>query len=123
MSALPTPALDRLIKVIALLSSDHGGERSAAALKATQLLQEHKLTWKEFLAPAAPPPALCPLCESILDAAATWRDELAFAEAHADLLSDWEREFVRSIADCRRLSLKQRSVLRRLVKQLVEVDQ
>jgi hypothetical protein len=36
-----------------MLGSEHAGERSAAALKATQLLRQHGLTWADVTLPGA----------------------------------------------------------------------
>lgn len=37
--------MSRFKKIVGMLGSDHPGERSAAALKATDLLREHHLDW------------------------------------------------------------------------------
>jgi hypothetical protein len=43
----------RLVKLLGMCGSDHAGERSAAALKADQLLRAHGMTWAEVItAPA-----------------------------------------------------------------------
>lgn len=39
--------LERFRKILGLLGSEHEGERSAAALKATAWLKEHGLTWAD----------------------------------------------------------------------------
>jgi hypothetical protein len=50
--------VDRLAKVAGLLGSDHAGERSAAALRATEILRACGLTWRDVIERAlAPAPA------------------------------------------------------------------
>lgn len=47
--------LDRFRKILGMLGSEHGGERSAAALKATAMLKEAGLTWENVTAGQAGP--------------------------------------------------------------------
>ncbi|MCR0984265.1 hypothetical protein [Roseomonas populi] len=61
----------RLARVLALLGSEHIGERASAALAAHRLLKRLGLTWQEVLAPAdlraePPPPHLLEAAESRL---------------------------------------------------------
>jgi hypothetical protein len=55
---LTSCAADKLAKVCGLLGSDHDGERSAAALRATAILRDAGWTWRDLveraLAPAPP---------------------------------------------------------------------
>lgn len=54
--ALDDPTRDKLLRILALLGSDHDGERAAAALAANRLLQSQGLTWAELIGGKAPPP-------------------------------------------------------------------
>jgi hypothetical protein len=55
-AALAPEALSRLIKLAGLLGSAHDGERAAAALKCSEVLAVHGLTWVDVLQPASPVP-------------------------------------------------------------------
>ena len=41
--------LDRLVKLLGMLGSNHDGERAAAALKANALMREHGLVWSDVI--------------------------------------------------------------------------
>lgn len=41
--------LVRLDRILALMSSDHAGERASAAKAATELIRKHNLSWWEVL--------------------------------------------------------------------------
>jgi hypothetical protein len=62
MADLPRDQLDRLIKVLGLLGSNHDGERAAAANLATSILKKHGATWGDLISrrnndrPRPPPP-------------------------------------------------------------------
>ncbi|MBP0493679.1 hypothetical protein [Roseomonas indoligenes] len=59
----------RLARVLALLGSDHDGERAAAALAAHRLIKRLGLTWPDLLAPADPRAAPEPPPPNLLEAA------------------------------------------------------
>ena len=44
---------DFLLKVCGMLGSDHGGERAAAALKASNFLRRNELSWSEVIRAAS----------------------------------------------------------------------
>jgi hypothetical protein len=49
--ALQPDDLTRLIKLAGMLASAHAGERAAAALKCTELLAAHGMSWADALQP------------------------------------------------------------------------
>ena len=115
MAALPPDAAAKLSKICGLLASSHDGERSAAAYKATQLLQSHGLTWSDVIAPARPASTLPPRPQSHGPV------HVAVARAalqHAGHLTNWEVAFLQSIARQRRLSLRQEATLTGIVQKL-----
>lgn len=94
----------RLAGVLARLSSDHAGEREAAALLATRLVRDRNVSWLDVLQPE-------PLGHKL--AAADPRhnadpgDDLALCQRHIGRLNAWEHEFVWSVARMRRRSAGQ----------------
>jgi hypothetical protein len=105
MSSLPTRERNRLAKMLALLGSDHAGERDAAAMAAHRLLQQHQITWPDLL--ARPPVRREPLH-------GTWRTTCAELASRPDDLRPWERSFVADLPKFPRLSTKQRYVLQEI---------
>lgn len=83
MNGLSAPDRERLLKVLGLLSSDHAGERDAAALAAMRFLHERNITWSDVLA-------------------APWSDGTAFAVFADNLHEEVRRENARRNADQRR---------------------
>lgn len=104
---LPPGAADRLVKLAGLLGSDFDGERAnAAAAAATRLLQAHGFTWRDVLTPAAPRP-FAPVPTG-------WRAIVADCLLAPELLTAWERDFLRGLPLFPRLSIKQQSALDRI---------
>jgi hypothetical protein len=87
MDRLAPDALERLIKLLGMLSSAHDGERAAAGQKAHEFIRRHGLTWSEILlaGPASPPKL-------------GWRDKQRACQAHEHCLNSRERAFVLSLA-------------------------
>ena len=123
MAPIPPAAVDRLAKVAGLLGSSHDGERSAAAYRATEILRELGLTWRELVerACAEPPQArIEPPEEEGSDLPMHWR-----LAAHACLraawaLSDWECQFLQQIVTKPRISIRQRAILAELYAKVTE---
>ena len=95
-----------------MLGSEYDGERASAGLHATNLLQEHKLTWRDVLRvpeTLSEPPRQrsSPPQDERTDA----RDLL---DEHEAELNDWEREFLHDIARRGVLTSKQRRKLREI---------
>ncbi len=102
----------RLTKLCGLFGSEFDGESANAARMADDLIRGFGLTWKDVIWPghteAGTPGQAWHEPRDYQDAA---RMCLRFAE----VLSEWERGFCRSILGYRRLSEKQQRVLNRLV--------
>src|SRR5262245_17232619 len=98
---------DRLVKLCGMFGSDHPGERANAAA-ADKLIRSAGMRWPDIILPRLPaPPAR---------SVSTVADAIRFVLQHADALTDWEYDFVRSVsAQNNRLSAKQVAVLERLV--------
>jgi hypothetical protein len=92
----------KLIGILGRLGSDHDGERAAAGLLASRLLQSAGLTWSRLLEPAV---------EHKLPELGTWRQTAARCLERSGSLRAWEIGFLRDLPGFRRLSVKQRYVL------------
>ena len=112
MSQLTEAEIDRLAKILGLLSSDQAGERATAGAMAWRFIRERKLTWGELLRPrsAESPPLPAP--------GLGWRRiarECLAVDAEVDALSDWEHRFCQVIAErCWPPTTKQLRVLTRI---------
>jgi hypothetical protein len=102
VTALPTASRTRLAKLLALLGSDHAGERDAAGLTAHRLVTQAGVTWGKLL--ARPEEKREPLYS-------TWRATCAELMKHPNDLRPWERKFVADLLGFPRISTKQRYVL------------
>ena len=96
-----------LAKLLALLGSDHAGERDAAGLAAHRFITTRGLTWPEALAPV-------PAAERRLPELGTWRETVRQCLARPGSLRPWEVGFLRDLPAFRRLSVKQRYVLKEI---------
>ncbi len=103
MSPLPEKARQNLQKILGLLGSDHAGERDAAVLAATRLLDRYGLKWYEIL--SLPPPIKR---EPLFS---TWRLTCQKLMQRQGDLRQWERKFVADLPRFSRISTKQRYVL------------
>lgn len=82
---------DRLIRILGLLGSDHGGERDAAGLAASRMLRARGITWSDVIAePAGTPRQAVTPCRQR-------EAELLLVRAHWRLLTAWERTFIDSV--------------------------
>lgn len=57
--------LDRFKKLAGLLGSEHAGERAAAALKCTELLKAHGLTWSSVSLPVVVEAGVRPVSDDL----------------------------------------------------------
>ena len=100
MSALvphvPAALVDKLAKVAGLLGSDHDGERSAAAYRATVLIREAGLTWAEVIR-AAGPRVVEREPEQPRSGGAQWYSQALACAARPGRLTPWERSFLDSL--------------------------
>ncbi len=85
----------RLAGVLARLSSNHAGERDAAALLASRIVRDRDVTWLDVL--RADLPARTPDAAGPRHNAAPGSD-LALCLRHLSQLNGWEQQFVRSLA-------------------------
>lgn len=106
MNALPAEARTRLARLLGMLGSDHAGERDNAATAAHRLVQQHGLTWRQVVEP--------PPIEKRLPELGTWRATVAACLARPGSLRTWEAGFLRDLAGFRRLSVKQRYILKEI---------
>jgi len=111
MSALPQADRTKLVKLLALLGSDHPGERDAAGLAAHRLLQKRGLSWEDALTPQ---PA-----ERRLPEHTTWRATCARLMENPRALRPWERTFVADLPNFPRISVKQRYVLNEIAQRVL----
>lgn len=100
---------DRLSKCLALLASPHVGERAAAALKVADLVRRAGLRWDDILADGMTPRWREP---------ATLDEAVGVCFAHFDLLTHWEKTFIRNIKGKQRLSERQACALDRILARL-----
>ncbi len=111
-AALTSPTRERLVRICGMFGSDYEGERANAAAAADRLLREHRLTWRDVLAP-------CPVPRPEARQGGDHRARALAALRHADRLDDWSRRFLHSIAGWSGpLSPKQAKVLRRIEERL-----
>jgi hypothetical protein len=103
--AIPATTRTKLAKLLGLLSSDHQGERDAAALAAARLVKATGLSWAQIITPA--PVKREPLFS-------TWRATCAELAKRPGDLRPWERKFVVDLPGFQRISTKQRYVLKEI---------
>ena len=112
MSGLPQDKLTKLAKLLAMLGSDHAGERDAAALAAHRIVVSAGLTWKQVVTPAP--------IEKPLPDLGTWRATVARCLEHPGSLRPWEVSFLRDLPAFRRLSVKQRYCLKEIADRVLK---
>lgn len=103
----------RLAHVLGLLGSPHAGERDAAALAADRLVRGKGLSWADVLERPATPSSASPAWPPQYQSSATV--DLRTCKERLDLLTAWERQFVASLAQRRKISVKQHSILADIV--------
>lgn len=117
---IPRGLTHRLSKLCGMFGSNFEGERANAARMADDLIRGFGLVWEDVIWPghteAGAPDQVWREPRDHQDAA---RMCLRFAE----VLTEWERQFCRSILGYRQLSAKQERVLYRLVDKAREFAQ
>jgi hypothetical protein len=111
MTALAQSDRTRLVKMLAMLGSDHPGERDAAGLAAHRLLQKRGLTWDDVMSPRPAerrPPEF-----------GVWRTTCVRLMENPLALRAWERTFVSDLPKFPRISTKQRYVLGEIAKRVL----
>ena len=106
MNALPVASRTRLAKLLGMLGSDHAGERDAAGLAAHRLVTMAGRTWSDVLNP--------PAIDKKLPEFGTWRQTVAECLDQPGSLRKWEVGFLHDLPKFRRLSTKQRYVLKEI---------
>ena len=107
MPELPKHIIDRLAKVAGLLGSANDGERSAAAYRATQILRDCGLTWRDVIEAAGPRGSREVASSAVADLALQ-REQLNYCLARQLRLNQWERKFLQALSQWRgRLTEKQ----------------
>lgn len=96
----------RLGKLLAMLGSEHAGERDAAGLAAHRLLERCGLSWSDVLTP--------PATEKRLPELGIWRATCQTLLQHRGQLRAWEISFLTDLPNFQRLSTKQRYVLKEI---------
>jgi hypothetical protein len=103
-------SIERLVKLLGMLGSNHDGERAAAALKANALVREHGLVWSDVI-PAAPEQSSSSYRQEHArrwehdaagaDQTVDWHIMRGFCAQHSNLLRSREQEFIDDIAGWR----------------------
>lgn len=108
--------LDKFLKLIGMLGSDHEGERANAAALATKMLRDHGMTWPEFLATISAPAPVEPLTRpgGAYYQAYNHEDAADTCLQRGRGLTAWEKDFLESVRDFHHLSAKQEDVLARI---------
>ena len=113
MMAVPEQLLDRLRKLLGMLSSDYENERAVAGRMASDLLRQHKLTWADVVG--------AEIRVETGPRVRAWHEPKGHREAAAEclawpeILTDWEREFLKSISGRWHLSGRQQQCLARII--------
>ncbi len=108
---------DKLAKVCGLLASSHDGERSAAAHRASAILQEFGWTWRELVEKAARGAVHEQVSghagstdAEAVDLPVEWRAAVRVCRRAMWCLTPWEQRFLDGIAVRRAISAKQKAV-------------
>ncbi len=112
--ALPATSRDKLGKILVMLGSPDPDKRALAGQAAHRLITEAGLRWPQVL---RPPPVEKPLPEL-----GVWRKTAAQCLTKPELLRKWEISFLRDLPGFRRLSTKQRYVLKEIADRMLGAD-
>jgi len=127
---LPPAERDKLQKLVAMLDSNHEGERTAAVDAATRLLGRHGMRWSEVLSVAhiqiipqdrSRPSSYRPPADDPLRGR-DWRKVCANCRKHMRYINQWEDSFLRDIPRRSMLTMKQRATLVAIVLRLQALD-
>lgn len=116
----------RLVKLLGMLGSDFDGERSSAGRMASDLIKKLGATWDNVIVNDEKPQPRTkkterPEYQTYQDpwrAVKWWKRVSTIGGLYPNLLTEWERYFVRSIEFRESLSLKQTDVARRIADKL-----
>ena len=106
-------SIERLVKLLGMLGSNHDGERAAAALKANALVRDHGLVWSDIIpTPHADRRPNDARAKNQDDQKVDWRIMRDFCAQRSHLLRPREQEFIDHIDSWRgALTPKQRDWL------------
>ena len=111
------PTQKLLVKILGQTGSDNDGIRAAAALQAHRLITEAGFQWDDVI--TFPTADRQPESRQRRYSTEHMRnDDLALAEMHIDACTDWEKQFLRSVAMRQSMSVKQRDVVRKIAQSL-----
>jgi hypothetical protein len=92
-----------------MLGSAFDGERAAAALLISRMVNERGVAWEQLLAPAGAP--FDPFPDD-------WREAAQRAAQFPDLITAWEIEFLEKLGAFPRISIKQRRILNGIIEKI-----
>lgn len=119
MNALADTDRTRLARLLGMLGSAYDGEVANAGRLADKLVRNAGLTWPDVIAPALPPPRPRPPGDAAADPLrGDWRAMAAACTRWPLLLNKWEAEFLSGLPRFPRLSIKQHTILIRIVTRL-----
>ncbi len=113
MTTLSPAERTRLVNILGMLGSEHAGERASAALLAAKLVRDRGLCWSDVV-----PSAAGSITSDVSRGVSEPTSDFGLCVRHVERLSQWEREFLRSLAGARRRSVKQLAVLCRIAEAL-----
>ena len=88
-------SIERLVKLLGMLGSNHDGERAAAALKANALVRDHGLVWSDIIpTPHADRRPNDARAKNQDDQKVDWRTMRDFCAQRSHLLRPREQEFI-----------------------------
>jgi hypothetical protein len=102
----------KFVSILARLASDFDGERAAAGLLGTRMLQSKGLAWADLIVqPKISAPGRMGMSEPPTNG---WHSELAICTRHIAMLTPWERTFIAGLQHSRLKSVKQRAILAKI---------
>ncbi|MBF0524741.1 MAG: hypothetical protein HQK56_06545 [Deltaproteobacteria bacterium] len=117
MKAIQPEIIDKLTKILGMTGSNFDGEKLAAVNRANELLKANKLTWPEIMASRTTVKYIVS-AESTAQQSTSWLSKIEQIKRIWPELSDWEKNFVQSVAERvgngRPLTQKQEVILIRL---------
>ena len=124
MQQLPPDEHSKLSKLLALIGSDHIGERDNAISAASRLLERHRLRWSEILQlqahveirPQQEAQYRNPDSDPIHGR--DWRKVCANCRKHPRYVNAWEDNFLRDVPLRSSITIRQRETLIRIVLRL-----
>jgi hypothetical protein len=104
---------EKLVRCLRLLSSDLPGEVQAAGAAAHRIVVAAGLDWADVV--GLSPPVVVNPSPDPPKSAPGWRADLARCLRYPAQLTEWERQFLHSVSNVARPSLKQLGVLSGIV--------